>query len=100
LVAHASDYAIPVIIRKIWLANPAEFALVYLHAMEVKLTFMQEEYRRIPAAFNTLFQHSKQGEKTFAHRWKKALERLDATNIPALMAAIRTAIRAEIELDV
>jgi len=100
LIAHAADYALPVLTRKIWLANPAEFALVYLHAMQVKLTFMQEEYRRIPAAFNALFQHSKQGEKTFAHRWKKVLERLDATDIPTLMAAIRTAICAEIKLDV
>jgi len=100
LIVHAKEYAIPVLTRKIWLANPAEFALVYLKAMETKLCFMQDEYRRIPAAFNTLFQYSKQGEKTFAQRWKKVLERLDATSIPALMDAIRTEIRKEIELTV
>jgi hypothetical protein len=53
---------------------------------------IQEEYSRQRRAFDTLFKHSKQGEKTFAWRWGKVLERLDRTNPAVLAQQIRSFI--------
>ena len=59
-----------------------------------RLGRMQAEYRRERRAFDTLFQHGKQGEGTLPWRWAKALARLDRTDVPALMQRLREAIWA------
>ncbi len=94
LVAFAADYARPILSRVARVANPAGFTAAYLSALSERLLEMQEEYRLKRRAFDTLFQHSKQGEKTFSWRWAKALARLDKTDVSALVGRIRETIAA------
>jgi hypothetical protein len=94
LITFAAGYACPVVSRLTRVANPATFTAAYLGALAERLLEMQEEYRLKRRAFDTLFQYSKQGEKTFSWRWARVLARLDKTDVPALVQAIRTAIAA------
>lgn len=94
----AADYARPVLSRAQNVQNLAAFASAYLAAFSERLTEMQEEYRLKRRAFDTLFQHSKQGERTFSWRWAKALARLDKTNVAALIEKVRAAIALEVSL--
>ena len=96
LVTFASGYARPVVIRAARVCDLTAFADVYLNALSDRLLEMQDEYRLKRRAFDALFQYSKQGEKTFAWRWAKALARLDKTDVPALIGQIRKAIAAEV----
>jgi hypothetical protein len=90
----AEDYARPVLARKDKVSDIAAFAEKYLVAFQEKLVSMQTDYREKRRAFDSLFQHSKQGEKTFSWRWAKALARLDKTDAAALTEKIRRAISA------
>ena len=94
LVKFAVGYARPVVIRATRVSNPNTFAEAYLTSLTERLLEMQEEYRLKRRAFDALFQHSKQGDKTFSCRWAKALARLDKTDVPALIDQIRKAIAA------
>lgn len=95
LVTFAAGYARPVVTRAHKVPNAVTFADSYLSALAEKLTDMQEDYRQKRRAFDTLFQQSKQGEKTFSWRWAQALVRLEKTDVPALIDQIRKAITAE-----
>lgn len=90
----AAAYARPVLSRADKVSDPAAFAAAYLSAFSERLTEMQDEYCLKRRAFDTLFQHSKQGEKTFSWRWAKVLARLEKTNVAALTDKIRAAIAA------
>lgn len=90
------DYARPVLSRAKKVSDAAAFADAYLNAFLEKMTSMQQEYREKRRAFDTFFQHSKQGEKTFAWRWAKVLARLDKTNAAALTDKIRQTIFAKV----
>lgn len=92
----AADYALPVLSRAKKLRHPIAFAAAYLESFAERLVEMQDEYRQKRRAFDTLFQHSKQGERTFAWRWAKVLARLDQTDVTALTDRIRDAIAAEV----
>ena len=96
LVTFAAGYARPVVIRAARVCDSTAFADVYLNALSDRLLEMQEEYRLKRRAFDALFLYSKQGEKTFAWRWAKALARLDKTDVPALIGQIRKTIAAEV----
>lgn len=92
----AADYANPVLNRADKVSNAVAFADTYLNAFLQKLEAMQDEYRVKRRAFDTLFQHSKQGEKTLSWRWDKVLERLEKTDARALTEKIRQVIFAKI----
>jgi len=85
----AAAYAAPVVSRASKVPDPAAFAGVYLAALGERLTAIQDECRQRRTAFLALFQNSKQGPKTFADRWAKVLDRIDRTDVPALVARIR-----------
>jgi len=91
-----ADYARPVLSREKKVSDAAAFADAYLNAFLEKMSSMQAEYREKRRAFDTLFQHSKQGEKTFAWRWAKALARLEKTDAAALTEKIRQTIFAKV----
>lgn len=77
--------------------NAAAFASAYLAAFSGRLTEMREEYGEKRRAFDTLFQHSKQGERTFAWRWAKVLARLESTDVAALTRLVQAAIDAGVK---
>jgi hypothetical protein len=87
-----AEYTRPVTTRTKLVADPAAFADAYVGGFAENLLRIQEEYSRQRRAFDTLFKHSKQGEKTFAWRWGKVLERLDRTNPAVLAQQIRSFI--------
>jgi hypothetical protein len=87
-------YAVPVTRRAGFLPDPAAFAEAYLEAFERRLRWIQEEYRRRRRAFDSLFLHlPSQGAGSFAYRWQRVLERLDATEPPELVRLIRGNIK-------
>ena len=92
LETYAEEYARPASSRTHLVANPAAFADAYVKALADRLSQMQNEYRHQRRAFDTLFKHSKQGEKTFSCRWAKVLARLETTDVEALAQRIREAI--------
>lgn len=96
LVTFAEGYARPVLSRLGKVPDPAFFAKTYLDAMEEKLREMQGKYRLARHAFDTLFQHSKQGPGTFSDRWASALKRLRETDVGQVIGAIRSCIAKQI----
>ncbi len=90
-------YARPVLARSRKVPDVKTFSAAYLTAFAERLTDMQNEYRQKRRAFDTLFQHSKQGERTFAWRWAKVLARLEKTDVAALTEQIRAFIAAEVK---
>jgi hypothetical protein len=96
LARFAADYARPVLCRAKRLQNPIAFAAAYLESLSERLTEIQDDYRGKRRAFDTLFQHTSQGEKTFAWRWAKVLARLDQTDMTVLVDQIRDVIGSEV----
>lgn len=97
-LAHfAAAYARPPVwrCREGFIPDPEAFAAAYVDALSARLIEMQDECRRKRRAFDALFQHSKQGPGTFSDRWAKALNRLDQTDVPALIALIRDEIQRQ-----
>ena len=96
LVGFAKAYARPVLSRipLIPIEDRSAFAEAYLANIEVTLVEMQEKYKRYKQGFDTLFQHSKQGEESFPCRWAKVLERLKTTDAKMVVAKIREVIDA------
>jgi hypothetical protein len=92
LVRFAAEYARPVTSRTSLVANPAAFSDAYVTAFVENFQRIQGEYRKQRRAFDTLFKHSKQGDKTFAWRWSKVLDRLDRTKPTLLAQQIRSFI--------
>jgi hypothetical protein len=88
----AADYARPVLSRAHKVPNLIAFASAYLTAFAERLAEIQDDYSQKRRAYDTLFQHSKQGEKTFAWRWDKVLARLEKTDVTDLTDKIRDAI--------
>ena len=88
----AADYALPVTRRLKKVSNPEAFTETYLTSLSERLLQMKDECHQQKEAFNTLFQSSKQGPKTFSDRWAKALDRLENTDVPKLIACIRREI--------
>ncbi len=95
LETFAAAYARPATSRVRLVTNPAAFIDAYVNACAERLRGMQMEYRQNRRAFDTLFKHSKQGDKTFAARWARALTRLENTDVTALALRIRECIASE-----
>jgi hypothetical protein len=81
----AAGYAKPVSARAKTVPDPAAFAAAYLTALSERLLQMQEECQLQRCAFATVFQSSKLGEGTCSDRVAKVLDRLERTDIPALI---------------
>jgi len=97
LAAFTAGYARPAVSRAKRVSNPDAFIDAYLGALAKRLCEMKMECRLRRHAFDTLFQDSKQGPETFTDRWNTALERLENTDIPELIQALRSRIRGELE---
>lgn len=74
-------YARPVISRWSRVPDTRAFLRTYLEAFLARLCEMKTTCRLKPHVFDALFQHSRQGEGTFADRWAKALKRLEDADI-------------------
>jgi len=91
----ADQYARPVNSRAKFVPNLRAFAEAYLAAFLEQFLHVQGDYRKRRRAFDHLFKHCKYDEGgSFAFRWKRTLERLDATDAPALTQALRKHIPA------
>lgn len=96
LAVFADAYAKP--LRKRWtlVVHPADFAAAYLQAFYERFTEIQQEYRRRRQAFDNLFAHRPWNEAgSFAYRWYRVLQRLDATDPRQLTDAIRQQVDAQ-----
>ncbi len=94
LLQLAADYAKPVNRRLLHLANPREFAEIFLRSFLAKFQEVQDEYRMRRRAFQTLFKLLHRDEPgSFGFRWEHVLARLDRTDAIALAAAIRARIQ-------
>jgi len=72
------------------LANPVEFAEIYLEALRAQMLHLQGDYRKRKRAFDTLFKHCKYDPKgSFAYRWERILRRLDQASVDDAVTAIR-----------
>lgn len=97
LPALAAAYADPVNRRRDWLANPGEFARVYLEAFVERFACIQDKYRKRRKAFDTLFQNRPYNtEGSFAYRWEQVLKRLDQTDPLELAKLIQANIRLRV----
>lgn len=95
LITFAADYARPVNRREAILSNPQEFAETYLAALHQNFLHIQGDCRKRRRAFDNLFRHCKYDPAgSFGYRWERVLQRLDETDVDALVAAIRSHIRA------
>jgi hypothetical protein len=73
----AADYADPVNRRLSLVADPEEFAGLFLDAFVGRFSRIQLEYRKRKRAFDTLFKHRPRDEAgSFAYRWECVLDRL------------------------
>ena len=73
----AAEYAAPVNGRLPLLADPEEFATLYVNAFVGRFSRIQLEYRKRTRAFDTLFKHRPRDEAgSFAYRWECVLDRL------------------------
>jgi hypothetical protein len=73
----AHEYAEPVNCRVPLLADPEDFAALYLDAFVVRFSRIQLEYRKRKRAFDSLFKHRPRDEAgSFAYRWECVLDRL------------------------
>jgi hypothetical protein len=90
LVEVAEDYARPVNARLAQVPDPAGFAATYLQAMGDEFRRIQGDYRKRHRSFDALFKHYEDEHPgSFTSRWGSVLHRLDATEVDALVAAIR-----------
>ena len=92
LSAFVSGYARPAVRHAGFVPDPDAFINTYLDALSGRLLEMQEECHLKRRVFDALFQHSKQGPETFSDRWARALERLEHTDVAALVDRIRAEI--------
>ncbi|MEN6457523.1 MAG: hypothetical protein ABFC63_01220 [Thermoguttaceae bacterium] len=73
----APEYAAVVNRRLPLLANPEDFAALYVEAFVTRLSKIQLEYRKRKRAFDTLFKQRHRDEAgSFAYRWECVLDRL------------------------
>ncbi len=86
----APDYAEPINKRLAHVDAPVEMAETYLEAFRRRFEHIQADYRKRRRAFDTLFKHRRRDPAgSFAYRWEKVLERLDASDAGRLAEVIR-----------
>jgi len=90
LTRSAGEYADPLNKRAKFLPDRNAFLETYLAAFVRHFRHVQEEYRRRPRAFDTLFRHRPYDVAgSFAYRWECVLKRLNASDPAALAECIR-----------
>ena len=95
LETFAAHYARPVNKRETLAPNAREFAEAYLNAFRDQFLHIQGDYRKRRRGFDHLFKHCKYDPAgSFAYRWECVLRRLDQTDVPTLVDAIRRQVRA------
>jgi hypothetical protein len=92
LLTFAGAYAGPVNRRKGQVPHFRQFADGYLLAFQQAFQALQNEYRELPEAFGNLFKHLRKTAGGFPDRWSHILQRMDTTDVPTLIAMIRTYI--------
>lgn len=86
----APPYARPVNDRAGLVSDPRAFAELYLAAFTRRLIRIQSEYQRHRRAFRALFRYRPRDEKgSFAYRWDRVLDRLEAADPTAVERRIR-----------
>ncbi len=91
----APPYAKPVNDRLDQVDEPVVFAEAYLAAFVLRFSRIQGEYKRHRRAFRALFRYRPRDEKgSFAYRWDRVLDRLEAADPEAVGAIIRAHLRA------
>lgn len=86
----APAYAATVNKRLGLVPNPQAFATAYLDAFAERFAQVQHDYRKRRRGFDTLFKHKRRDEGgSFAYRWERVLNRLDASDPLQLRDAIR-----------
>jgi hypothetical protein len=86
----APAYALPVNSRAAWLPDARAFAEAYLAAFTSRFAYIQSEYNRHRRGFRALFRYRPRDEKgSFAYRWERILDRLEAADPAAVEADIR-----------
>ena len=96
LISFAAGYVAPVLSRLKRLADPVAFSDAYVNALENRLLDMKAECRLKRHVFDSLFMDGKVGPGTFSDRWDKALKRLEHTDVPNFIRALRNLIDAAI----
>jgi len=92
----AAEYAGPVNRRLPLLADPEEFAALYVNAFIGRFSRIQLEYRKRKRAFDTLFKHRPRDERgSFAYRWECVLDRLRRASPQNLGNLIRSHIAGQ-----
>ena len=90
LAVSAPLYAGPVFRRLDYLANPEEFARVYLEAFVERFLAIQERYRSRHRAFDTMFRNRPyHAGGSFAYRWEQVLQRLKRSDPRELAELVR-----------
>lgn len=96
LVDYAPAYARPINRRLKLLSDRADFIQRYLDSFTQRFALTQAKYRARKRAFDTLFKHRPRSEQgSFAYRWEKVLERLNASDPQALAARIRECVEPD-----
>lgn len=94
LFEDAAGYAEPINKRATLIPNIAEFADIYLKAFERRFRRIQRESRHNRRAFDRLFAHRPLDPAgSIAYRWQCVLNRLESTDINALIQAISSHIK-------
>ena len=98
LAVSAPLYAGPVYRRLEHLANPGEFARVYLEAFVERFLFIQEKYRSRRGNFDTMFKNRPYDPGgSFAYRWEQVLQRLDRSDPRELAELVRGHLPVQVE---
>ena len=80
MVNMASTYAKPINDRAAMVPDAMAFATKYIESFGSELTRIQQEYRKRKRGFDNLFRHRRcDPAGSYAYRWLKVLERLNAT---------------------
>lgn len=81
LVQMVKAYAVPINSRARYVPDAMAFAAAYLEAFGAELHRIQQEYRKRKRGFDNLFRHRRcDPAGSYAYRWLRVLERLNATD--------------------
>jgi hypothetical protein len=98
LTVSAPLYAGPVYRRLEHLANPEEFARVYLEAFVERFLAIQVKYRSRRGNFGTMFKNRPYDPGgSFAYRWDQVLKRLDRSDPRELAELVRGHLPLQVE---
>lgn len=87
---YVANYAVPVLRRRKYVTEYENFALAYIEGFRRRFVEVQESYRANRRAYDTLFRDRPYDTNgSGAYRWARALQRLDAGDVDALVAILK-----------